>query len=294
MIFDRGADRGQLNQFILALRRFQAPVCGHRHPERGPRPAEQHRPVGRRGDPGLARWPLGDCRGALRLTRFGPMFPSGGMGPGFDNMLNGYVWRLCAERHPVRHHVQPRHASSSSARPNPIPLSLQISSTATCSTDFWGPWPADNFAHDRRGQLGTRHPQRSEQPLQLGTPLPAFHACGLVVGADNPFSPQSSIRGLAGSRYVDCPQGGLEIWLGSPETRWAGQPRRLGRAGRKASLAGARRFDARGAVAARGGGDRGSEVRDRRSAIRRPTFDFAERRNDVDWPERHGRQCLGG
>lgn len=216
-VLGRGADRGQLNQAVLAMAEFNGDLyvgsCiqngGHdRANNIGPAAPEvlRVRPDG--------TWDL--VCGYPRFTDQGLKIPTSGMGPAFDNPLAGYVWRMCAhdgalyvgtfdlsslvpylKREEWPDHVQRLLDDKTLERVIRNRGGAEL--WRTTDGDNWVPVTRNGF--DNVYNLGVR--------TLLSTPA------GLFVGFANPFGPQVAVKSASGWHYEDNPRGGLEIWHGS-------------------------------------------------------------------------------
>jgi SAM-dependent methyltransferase len=218
-VLDWGADRGMHNQAIISFAEFQGDMYlgtgiqngGHdRDNNIGPAAGEVIRV-----HPDDS-WDL--VMGEARMTRFGLKVPTSGLGPGFDNPFAGYIWRM--RRHEDGLYVGTFDSTSCLPFSNPDLWpewvqrlidrgALERFMKARGGCELWRTTDGDNWVPVTRNGFGNWY-NWGVRGL-LSTPI------GLVVGMANPFGPKVAVRGAGGWRYEDNPQGGLEIWLGSPE-----------------------------------------------------------------------------
>lgn len=219
-VLQRGAERGVHNEVVGAMCEFKGALyvgCGiinggyHRAAKIGPGAAEL-----------LRVWPDDSwdlIMGEARSTPQGLKVPLSGFAPGFNNLFNGYVWRLCV------HEGWLYAGTMSWANLLPyLPVNL---------------WPADVAALVRRWgearltEMGGCELWKSDdgvhwQPVTLdgfgnkfnwGIRTFASTAHGLFVGTANPFGPRVAVRREGAWQYTNNPRGGCEVWLGkAPET----------------------------------------------------------------------------
>jgi hypothetical protein len=160
--------------------------------------------------------------GEPRLTPHGFKRPLSGFGPGFDNIANGYFWRM-AEFNGVLylgtfnwsvllHYVKPLQSGDRGER---LAHWMGIDNLVRFGGGFdlfrsqdgvhWSPVTTSGFGNPYN--FGAR--------TLLGTPH------GLFVGTANPFGPEVAMRTLSEWEYISNPRGGAEVWLGTGRT-WDG------------------------------------------------------------------------
>lgn len=218
-VLDRGADRGPLNEATLCMDVFNGALyigtCiqngGHDQTNNiGPAASEIIRvhPDG--------SWDL--VVGQPRRTRQGFKAPTSGLGPGFDNSCNGYIWRICAHEGALYAGTFDQLSFApysdldqwpSHIRNSFDPALFEHYMKARGGAELWRSTDGDRWTpitqngFDNHCNMGIR--------TILSTPK------GLFVGTANPFGPQVAIQGPGGWRFEDNPRGGLEIWHGSFE-----------------------------------------------------------------------------
>lgn len=160
--------------------------------------------------------------GEERTTPDGLKRPLSGIGPGFDNFFNAYIWSLCVyegwlyvgtydwsiflpylpiERLPDRFQRILRRLGAEAL----VKFEGGFDLWRTCDGVQWAPVTTTGF--DNPYNFGVRN--------MVATPA------GLFVGSANPFGPEVAIKGLSGWEYVPNPHGGLEVWLGRHTDREA-------------------------------------------------------------------------
>lgn len=154
--------------------------------------------------------------GEPRMTRSGFKTPSSGLGPGFDNEFNGYIWRMTNHQGTLYAGTFDAARVVTFTDPTNWPPTLRrllddgmleryLKARGGCEVwrstngDDWTPVTLNGFGNHYN--WGIR--------VLLSTPR------GLFVGTANPFGPEVAVRGPAGWRYEFNPQGGTEIWHGS-------------------------------------------------------------------------------
>ncbi|MBN1556521.1 MAG: methyltransferase domain-containing protein [Lentisphaerae bacterium] len=156
--------------------------------------------------------------GDMRTTPRGFQAPLSGYGPGFDNPCNAYLWRLCAHDGwlyagtfcassflpflPSDRGGEMKQKMIESELPRIMEASGGFDLWRSRDGVFWTPVTRTGFGNEYN--YGVRS--------LISTPL------GLVVGAANPFAPEVGKPRAADWRFEPNPRGGLEIWLGTPQT----------------------------------------------------------------------------
>lgn len=215
-VLERGAFRGPLNEVVVSLCEFRGAlyvgtgiVNGgyHRAYRLGPAAAEV-----------LRVWPDDSWEllvGQSRVTPQGLKYPLSGHSAGFDNLFNGYVWRMCV------HDDQLYVGTYSWANLLPYLPAQKWPEDVVRLLRQWGVEQLTRryggFALWRTGDgLRWQPVTRSgfENKYNWGVRNFASTPHGLFVGTANPFGPRVAIREAGEWKYVDNPRGGCEIFLG--------------------------------------------------------------------------------
>jgi len=161
--------------------------------------------------------------GSSRITPDGAKIPISGLGPGFDNFMNGYIWRMCSHDGWLYagtfnssvfisyrpHFLQDvdRDKIHSFARYLPTGnLEEFIEHYGGCH--LWRTKDGERFYPVTRNGFGT--------PYNIGIRQMRSTLVGLFVGTANPFGPLVGVKKNGKWVYEPNPRGGTEIWLGSP------------------------------------------------------------------------------
>jgi len=223
-VFRGGAGRGLHNEGPGAMCEFKGALyCGcaivnggyHRAYKIGPAAAEI-----------LRVWPDDSwdlIMGEARMTEQGLKVPLSGYSPGFDNIFNGYIWRM--EVHegwlyastmswamllpylPV--HAWPADVQSVIRRWGIDRL------TEMGGCQLWRTFDGDHWEPVTRNGFGNK--------FNWGIRTLASTPHGLMVGTANPFGPRIAVERNGRWDYVDNPRGGCEIWIGQAGAREAAQ-----------------------------------------------------------------------
>lgn len=219
-VYDRGAGRGQLNEATTALCEFNGALyagCGiinggyHYAAGIGPASAEL-----------IRVWPDNSWDlivGEPRMTDQGPKYPLSGIGPGFDSIFNGYIWRMCV--HDGWLYV------GTFSWANLLPYILIPSWPPDVQTliEHWGEdalvqnhggaeiWrSADgiNFEPVTRNGFGNH--------FNWGFRNLVSTSHGLFITTANPFGPKVAVKRHGEWVYEPNPRGGCEVWLGRKQS----------------------------------------------------------------------------
>jgi hypothetical protein len=160
--------------------------------------------------------------GSPRSTPHGSKFPLSGLGPGFDNVFNGYMWRM--EVHEGWLYVGtynwsvllpylatekwPRRWREFVESVGPDELVETVG-----GFDLWRTRDGIRWTPVTRNGF--------ENPYNWGARTMVSTPSGLFIGTANPFAPEVAARTAGGWIYGPNPRGGLEVWVG--------QRRELGR-----------------------------------------------------------------
>lgn len=214
-VFGEGAGRGPHNEVLGALCEFKGALyvgCGvinggyHRAQKIGPAAAEL-----------LRVWPDDSWDlivGESRLTAQGAKVPLSGYSAGFDNLFNGYIWRMAV------HQGWLYAGTMSWANLLPyLPLHLwppdvaalvrhwgieRLTENGGC--ELWRSADGVNFEPVTRNGFGNK--------FNWGIRTFGSTPQGLFVGTANPYGPRVALRRNGAWGYHDNPRGGCEVWLG--------------------------------------------------------------------------------
>lgn len=169
--------------------------------------------------------------GAPRITPDGVKIPLSGMGPGFDNFMNGYMWRMCVHdgwlyvgtfNGAVLTKYRPRYSIK---EPDKEKLAIfeKLLPTRNLENYFeryggchlWRTMDGKRFYPITRNGFGSHFNFGIRQ--MTSTPF------GLFVGTTNPFGPLVGVKRNGKWDYEVNPRGGMEIWLGSHQVRKQGK-----------------------------------------------------------------------
>ena len=216
-VLHHGAGRGPYNEVGASLCVFNGALYVgtgvlnggfHRNLRIGPAAAEV-----------LRVWPNDSWEllvGHSRVTPDGIRYPLSGLSPGFDNLFQGYVWRMCVHDGwlyvgtfcwanmlpylPV--HVWPEDVMVMIRRWGMDRLAYQHG-----GSELW--CTRDGIRWQRAVRNGFDNPYNWGIRNMMSTPH------GLFVATANPFGPTVAQRREGEWRYLPNPRGGTEVWLGN-------------------------------------------------------------------------------
>jgi len=159
------------------------------------------------------RWDL--IVGAPRDTPEGSRQPLSGFRPGFNNLFNGYFWRMAAHEGWLYLGTLDWSRMLSYADRERWPawfrrtvdrIGLEKIVERQAGFDLYRSFDGENWLPVTTDGFGN--------PYNYGLRGLVSSPCGLFVGAVNPFGPRVACREQEAWTYRDNPSGGLEIWLG--------------------------------------------------------------------------------
>lgn len=218
-VLELGAYRGKYNQGIAAMAVFNGSLYVTACIQDGG--YDRINRIGP-GAPELIRvnaddsWDL--IVGSPRLTPKGVIEPTSGFQPGFNDLSNGYFWRLGV--HEGRLYVGSLNWAINlpfiDQRRLPIAtqriladIGLDDFIARHGGFDLMSTGDGDHFMPVTISGFGTPYNCGARQIVS--TPM------GLVVGTVNTFGPEVAIRRGAGYVYEPNPRGGAEVWIGATE-----------------------------------------------------------------------------
>jgi SAM-dependent methyltransferase len=163
--------------------------------------------------------------GQPRTTPDGYKRPASGLGPGFDNFFNGYIWRMSVhDRHlyastydwSVMLPYLPVAKWPSRLRRSVEKRGIDAIIADTGGFDLWRSRDGNHWTPVTRTGFG--NPYNYGGRTMVSTPF------GLFLGSANPFGPEVAKRTPTGWEYRPNPQGGFEVWLGK-NARGSDSPR---------------------------------------------------------------------
>ncbi len=215
-VFDRGGGRGGYNQGVVSLTAFGEAVYLGTGIQNGG--YDRVNNVGPDAGEVLRAWPDDSWElvaGRPRMTQQGLKVPASGLGPGFDNLFAGYIWRMC--EHDGAIYVGTFDSSSMFPFADLDERARRVFDPATREQfmkfrggcDLWRSDDGDHWVPVTRNGF--------ENPYNWGIRTLVSSPYGLFVGTANPFGPKVAQPGPAGWRYEFNPRGGIEVWHGRPE-----------------------------------------------------------------------------
>jgi hypothetical protein len=216
-VLERGAWRGNFNEVGGSMCEFQGALYigsgvlnggYHRALKVGPAATEL-----------LRVWPDGSwdlIMGESRVTPQGVKYPLSGYAPGFDNLFNGYVWRMCVHQGHLYAGTfcwanllpylavngLPEHILAMLRRWGKEELIRRFG-----GCELWRSADGVNWTPVTRSGFGN--------PYNWGIRTMASTPWGLFVATANPYGPMVAVQRGGKWQYVPNPRGGCEVYLGS-------------------------------------------------------------------------------
>lgn len=215
-ILDHGAGRGKLNQAAMSMCEFQGALYIGTGIRRGGYDREFK--IGPAAGELLRIYPddswdlvMGEEIHNARVDRQ----PMSGLGPGFDNPFNGYIWAMAEYENNLYvgtynnsvflWWIDPRKVSPETHR-HLRRIGVEKIVEREAGFNLWRSPDGIHWFEVSGDGFGN--------PYNYG--VRTLHGCesGLYVGTANPFGPEVAVRTAAGWAYSPNPRGGLEIWEG--------------------------------------------------------------------------------
>jgi ubiquinone/menaquinone biosynthesis C-methylase UbiE len=157
--------------------------------------------------------------GTPRMTPDGIKGPLSGRGPGFDNLFNGYIWRMAIHEGSLYLGTYnwsvwlpylPLDRWPKWARNHINEIGIENIVKRDGGFDLWR--SSDGIRWEPITRTGFGNPYNYGVRTLVSSPV------GLFVGTANPFGPEVATSTSAGWKYEQNYRGGLEVWLGNHES----------------------------------------------------------------------------
>jgi hypothetical protein len=141
--------------------------------------------------------------------------PLSGWGPGFNNVFNGYLWRMGIHdgwlyAATMDWSLFLRYIDLEGKPERVVRLLTKVSVDNIIKNqggfDLWRSWDGENWLPVNKQGFGN--------PYNYGIRNIVSTPHGLFIGTTNPFGPRVAVQKEGQWVYEDNPDGGLEIWLG--------------------------------------------------------------------------------
>jgi cyclopropane fatty-acyl-phospholipid synthase-like methyltransferase len=154
--------------------------------------------------------------GTPRLTPQGYRFPLSGLGPGFDDFYNAYIWRLCVHDGRLyagtykwcvflRYFPLEKWPEWARGLVNRVGIENIIKDDG--GFDLWQSGDGIEWNSVTLSGFGNSY--------NYGARTIVSSPFGLFLGTANPFGPEVGVKVRTGWKYIPNPRGGLEVWLGT-------------------------------------------------------------------------------
>lgn len=218
-VIGRGAFRGAPSEIAMAMAPFNGALYVGSSIQNGG--YDRYNLVGPASGEIIRIWPDDSWDlvvGTPRETPDGFKYPLSGLGPGFDNTFAGYMWRLCAHdgwlymsTFDAAVFLNFAHRPSPSARKLADVYGIEQLNEVGGGFDLWRTRDGANWEPVTLNGMG--NPYNYGGRTMVSTPE------GLFLGTANPFGPESPARLASRVVYLENPDGGTEVWLGSADSR---------------------------------------------------------------------------
>ena len=213
-VMERGAYRGRLNEIAMSMCPFNGALYVGSAIQNGG--YDRNNMVGPASGEIIRIYPDDSWElvvGIPRRTPAGMKYPLSGMGPGFDNIFTGYIWRMAVHAGWLYASTfdwsvflpYARRPSQPAAR---MMRGLGVDHLLRVGGGFelWRTRDGINWIPVTQNGLGN--------PYNYGARNLVSTPYGLFLGTANPFGPEVAARLATGWVYIPNPDGGAEVWLG--------------------------------------------------------------------------------
>jgi nucleoside-diphosphate-sugar epimerase len=213
-VIERGAYRGKLNEIAMSMCPFNGALYVGSGIQNGG--YDRNNMVGPAAGEIIRIYPDDSWDllvGSPRQTAEGMKYPLSSMGPGFDNIFAGYIWRMAVHEgwlyaSTFDWSIFLPYARRPSRLAKRIMHALGMDQIVRLGGGF-ELWRTRDGTHWIPVTLtGMGNPYNYGARNLLSTPH------GLFLGTANPFGPEVAARIATGWVYIPNPNGGAEVWLG--------------------------------------------------------------------------------
>jgi nucleoside-diphosphate-sugar epimerase len=214
-VLERGAWRGPLSEIAMGMVEFNGALYVGSSIQNGG--YDRTNLVGPASGEIVRIWPDDSWDllvGSPRETPQGVRYPLSGRGPGFDNIFAGYTWRMCVHdgwlyvtTFDWSVFLQYAHRPSPTAKRLLNGLSFEQLAEVGGGFELWRTRDGIEWVPVTLNGMG--NPYNYGGRTMVSTPV------GLALGTANPFGGSSPARFASRWEYVENPDGGTEVFLGS-------------------------------------------------------------------------------
>jgi hypothetical protein len=216
MVVDRGAGRGNLNQVITSTISFQNLLYVGTGIQNGG--YDHLNNIGPAGAEIIRIYPDKSWEVIVGNIREDGRRPLSGWSPGFNNLCNGYLWKMGVHEGwlyagTMEWSVFLQFIDFEGKRERPVRMLKQVGLDYIVQNqggfELWRTQDGENWMPVHRQGFGN--------PYNYGIRNIVSTPCGLFLGTANPFGPKVAIKENGRWVYRDNPDGGLEVWRGQHE-----------------------------------------------------------------------------
>jgi nucleoside-diphosphate-sugar epimerase len=213
-VVERGAYRGRLNEIAMSMCPFNGALYVGSGIQNGG--YDRYNMVGPAAGEIIRIYPDDSWElvvGRPRRTIVGMKYPLSGMGPGFDNIFAGYIWRMAvhegwlyASTFDWSVFLPYARRPSLAARRMMRRLGVDRIIRQGGGFELWRTQDGVNWIPVTKNGLGN--------PYNYGARTLVSTPHGLFLGTANPFGPDVAAKLATDWIYIPNPNGGAEVWLG--------------------------------------------------------------------------------
>ena len=216
-VLERGAYRGPLSQIAMALCPFNGALYVGSSIQNGG--YDRYNLVGPASGEIIRIFPDDSWEllmGTPRETPAGARYPLSGLGPGFDSIFAGYIWRMVVHdgwlyvtTFDWSLYLHWAHRASPTAQKLVKHFGIDRVVEVGGGFDIFRTKDGVNWVPVSRNGMGN--------PYNYGGRTLISSPEGLFIGTANPFGPEAPAKLASRPTYVANPDGGTEVWFGSTD-----------------------------------------------------------------------------
>jgi nucleoside-diphosphate-sugar epimerase len=226
-VLERGAYRGPLSQIAMALCPFNGALYVGSSIQNGG--YDRYNLVGPASGEVVRIFPDDSWEllvGTPRDTPVGRKYPLSGLGPGFDSIFAGYIWRMVVHdgwlyvtTFDYSVYLNWAHGASPTAQKLMKTFGIDRMVDIAGGFDLFRTRDGVNWIPVSRNGMGN--------PYNYGGRTLISAPEGLYIGTANPFAPEAPARLASKWVHIQNPDGGCEVWFGEPNYRYVENARRV-------------------------------------------------------------------
>ncbi len=227
-VIERGAYRGQLSQIAMALCAFDGALYVGSSIQNGG--YDRYNLVGPASGEVIRIFPDDSWEllvGTPRETPVGRKYPLSGLGPGFDSIFAGYIWRMVVHdgwlyvtTFDWSLYLHWAHRASPTAQRLVKHFGVDRLVEVGGGFEIFRTKDGVNWIPVSRTGMGN--------PYNYGGRTLISAPEGMFIGTANPFGPEAPAKLASGAVYLPNPDGGTEVWFGNADYNFVEDTRNRG------------------------------------------------------------------